>query len=110
MRYLFAVIASTTGPIPAGPEEIAAIDTFNEKIQSAGQRILAVGIAEPSSAVVFDNRSGAGLITHSPVVESDEFVAGLWIIQAESESVAHQLAAEASFACNRRIEVRPLLS
>jgi hypothetical protein len=88
---------------------MAAIDQFNEKIEVAGQRILAVGFENPSSSVVFDNRDGAGMMYRGPVVDSDEFMAGLWIIEAPSESAAHQLAADASRACNRRIEVRAIL-
>jgi hypothetical protein len=36
-------------------------------------------------------------------------VAGLWIIEAPDLDVALQLATEGSRACNRRIEVRPIL-
>ena len=108
MRFLFSVIANRKVQYFATSEEMQAIDTFNDKIEAAGQRILAVGIADPSTAVVFDNRDEAGLISNGPVVDSDDFVAGLWIINAESESVAHQLANEASLACNRKIEVRQI--
>jgi hypothetical protein len=36
-------------------------------------------------------------------------MAGFWIIEAENDTVAQALAAEASKACNRPIEVRPFL-
>jgi len=32
-----------------------------------------------------------------------------WIIDATTDAIAHELAAEASKACNRRIEVRRFL-
>ena len=59
--------------------------------------------------VVVDNRGGAGTVSHGPVVDADDFMAGLWILDVESETEAHALAAEASRACNRRIEVRAIL-
>ena len=34
---------------------------------------------------------------------------GFWVIEVSSEAEAHALAAEASQACNRRIELRPVL-
>jgi hypothetical protein len=43
------------------------------------------------------------------VVDADDFMAGLWIIDAPSESDVHRLAGEASQVCNRRIEVREIL-
>jgi hypothetical protein len=109
MRYLFAVIANRTGEVLADHDEMTAIDSFNEKIEAAGQRIMAAGIATPDQAVVFDFRGTRDSITHGTVVDSDLFMAGFWIIEAENDTVAHALAAEASKACNRPIEVRPFL-
>lgn len=63
MRYLFAVIASTNGPVPATDGEMDAIDAFNDRIESAGQRVIAAGVAAPDQARVFDNRNGQALVT-----------------------------------------------
>jgi hypothetical protein len=109
VRFLFAVIANRNQVLPANLDEMAAIDSFNEKIEAAGQRILAVGLQDPSSAVVFDNRSGEAARVNGPIVDADDFMAGLWVIEAPSEIAAHELAKEASRACNRRIEVRAIL-
>jgi len=109
MRYLFAVIASRSGTFAADPAEATAIDAFNARIEAAGHRVMAAGVAAPSEAMLFDNRNGAGIVTEGPAVDSDEFMNGFWVIDADDDSVAHALAAEASRACNRRIEVRPFL-
>ena len=109
MRYIFAVIANRTGEIQADHDEMTAIDSFNEKIEVAGQRIMAAGIAAPNESVVFDFRGTNDSITRGPIVDSDLFMAGFWIIEAENDTVAHALAAEGSKACNRPIEVRPFL-
>ncbi|MEY4174068.1 MAG: hypothetical protein RI900_1233 [Actinomycetota bacterium] len=109
MRYLFSVVTSQSGTVLATADEVAAIDAFNERLERAGQRVIAVGVASPEMAVTFDNRDDSGIVRPGPYVECDDFVAGFWIVDAEDEHVAHQLAADASKACNRRIEVRPLL-
>ena len=109
MRFLFAVIANKSKPVEANEHEAAAIDAFNDKIEARGQRLMAVGVAGPDQAQVYDNRDGRTSVTKGPVVDADDFMAGFWVIEAANDSEAHELALEASAACNRRIEVRPLL-
>lgn len=109
MRYLFAVIANRNVQVPATEGEAEAIDAFNARIETAGHRIMAAGVAAPDRARLYDNRDGRGLVTEGPAVDTDEFMAGFWVIEADNDSVAHSLALEASQACNRRIEVRPFL-
>ena len=109
MRYLFAVIADRATMLNANSQEATSIDAFNEKIDANGHRVMAVGIAGPDHAKLFDNRDGRGKVSERPAVDSDLFMAGFWIIEAETDSMAHELASEASRACNRLIEVRPLL-
>ena len=41
------------------------------------------------------------------LLESKEFLAGFWVIEAPHLDVALKLAAEGSKVCNRRLEVRP---
>lgn len=102
-------MADDNDPANATAEEAAAINVFNEMIEASGQRIFAAGIAGPDTSMVFDNRRGVGLVSAGSIGVSKEFMAGFWIIEAENFDAANVLAAEASFACNRRIEVRPLL-
>ncbi len=42
-------------------------------------------------------------------MESKEYLAGFWIMEAPDLDVVLRLAAEGSKACNRKIEVRPFL-
>ena len=107
MQYLVSVIDDTTDS--ASPDEEAAIDAFNEKLQAGGHWVFAGGLGSPSTATVIDNRDGQALITDGPFVESKEYLAGFWIIEAADLDVALKLAAEGSKACNRKVEVRPFL-
>jgi hypothetical protein len=105
MQYLVSVIDDTAGL--ATPDEMAAVDAFNDRLEAQGHWVFAGGLAAPSSATVIDNRDGAGLVTDGPFLESKEYLAGFWIMEAADLDVALELAAEGSKACNRKVEVRP---
>ena len=107
MQYLLSVIDDGTGP--ATSKEEAAIDVFNDGLQASGRWVFAGGLGSPSSATVIDNRGGQPVITDGPFVESKEYLAGFWIIEAADLDVALSLATEGSKACNRKVEVRPFL-
>ena len=107
MQYLVSVIFDQAGL--ATPEEMAAIDVFNDRLVADGHWVFAGGLAAPSSATVIDNRGGEAIFTDGPFVESKEFLAGFWVMEAADLDVALKLAAEGSKACNRKVEVRPFL-
>ena len=107
MNYLVSVIDDQTGS--ATPDEDAAIDVFNERLQAEGHWVFAGGLAAPSSATVIDNRGEEAMFTDGPFLESKEYLAGFWIMEAPDLDVALKLAAEGSKHCNRKLEVRPFL-
>jgi hypothetical protein len=107
MQYLFSVIHDAASLATA--TEMAAIDVFNERLQAEGHWVFAGGLGAPADATVIDNRGDDALFTDGPFVESKEYLAGFWIIEAADLDVALKLAAEGSTACNRKIEVRPFL-
>ncbi len=107
MKYLISVIDDTTGFATA--TEIAAIDAFNEGLQSQGHWVFAGGLASPSTATVIDNRGPKAVFTAGPFLASTEYVSGFWIIEAPNLAAALELAAAASAACNRKVEVRSFL-
>ena len=107
MQYLVSVIDDTAGF--ATPDEMAAINAFNDRLKVEGHWVFAGGLAAPSSATVIDNRGEEAMFTDGPFLESKEYLAGFWIIQAPDLDMALKLATEGSKACNRKIEVRPLL-
>ncbi|MDN5768290.1 MAG: YciI family protein [Humibacillus sp.] len=107
MQYLMSVIDDGTGPDT--PTEEAAIDAFNERLRSLGHWVFAGGLGSPDPATVIDNRGGQAVITDGPFLESKEYLAGFWIIEAPDLDVALRLAAEGSSCCNRKVEVRPFL-
>jgi len=115
MQYLMSVIddgqAEAAGSDnSASAAEAVAIDVFNDKLRAQGHWVFGGGLGRPLAATVVDNRSEAPMITDGPFLESKEFLAGFWIIEAADLDVALRLALDASKACNRKVEVRPFLS
>ena len=107
MQYLVSVIDDNAGS--ATPTEMAAINAFNDRLEAEGHWVFAGGLASPSTATVIDNRGEEVTFTDGPFLESKEYLAGFWIIEAPDLDVALKLAAEGSKHCNRKIEVRPIL-
>src|SRR6202161_2846734 len=107
MQYLVSVIDDTAGL--ATPDEMAAIDAFNDRLMAEGHWVFAGGLGAPSSATVIDNRGEEPLFTDGPFVESKEYLVGFWVMEAADLDVALKLAAAGSKACNRKVEVRPFL-
>ncbi len=107
MQYLVSVIHDKSDL--ATSDEQAAIDVFNDRLQAEGHWVFAGGLGGPSTATMLDNRGAEALVTDGPFVESKEYLAGFWIIEAPDLDVALKLATEGSRACNRKIEVRPFL-
>jgi hypothetical protein len=106
MQYLVSVIAD--GTKTSLPGEMAAIHAFNERLRAQGYWVFANGLAEPSTATVVDARGEEPVFTDGPFLESKEFLAGFWIIEAPDLDVALGLAAEGSKVCNRKLELRPI--
>jgi|ERR1700727_2766567 len=107
MQYLVSVIHDSDELAP--PEEMAAIDAFNDRLIAEGHWVFAGGLGSTRSATVIDNRGGEAMITDGPFLESKEYIVGFWIMEAADLDVALKLATEASRACNRKVEVRPFL-
>jgi hypothetical protein len=108
MQYFISVIDNTSNS--ATGNEMAAIDAFNDRLRADDHWVFAGGLASPSAATVIDNRGdGEAILTDGPFLESKEYLAGFWIIEAADLDAALKLAADGSKACNRKVEVRPFL-
>ena len=105
MQFLLSVIHDQ--PSLADPDEAAAIDVFNDRLRSEGHWVFAGGLGAPDDATVIDNRGGEAMVIDGPFLESKEYLAGFWVIEAPTLEVAFALASEGSKACNRKVEVRP---
>ena len=100
MQYLISVIHDQASL--ATPDEDAAIDVFNDRLQAEGHWVFAGGLGAPSTATVIDNRGGEAVVTDGPFVESKEYLVGVWVWEAPDLDVALKLATEASKVCDRK--------
>ena len=107
MKFIIFVIDDQTEK--ANSDEMDAIDAFNESLRINGHWITAAGIDHGRAATVLDNRAGAGLIEPGSLYDAPEHYSGFWLIEAADHDQALKLAAAGSFACNRKVELRPYL-
>lgn len=107
MRYLIAVIDTHSNS--GTPEEAAAVDAFNDMLETKGHWITAGGVEAPINSTIIDNRNGANIVGPGPLVEWPEYMSGFWIIDAADDATALDLAKQGSKACNRKVELRRYL-
>jgi hypothetical protein len=107
LKFIIFVIDGPSNPANSG--EMQEIDAFNEKLRAKGKWVTAAGIVGPERAVLIDNRNGKSEIREASLFEGSEYYSGFWLIEADSEEEAKQLALAGSLACNRRVELRPFL-
>lgn len=107
MRFIIFVIDGPDNP--ASPDEMQKIDAFNEKLRSKGHWITAAGIQSGANATLIDNRNNKGEVKAGSLFHASEHFSGFWLIEAESEDQAKELAMEGSHCCNRKVELRPYI-
>ncbi|MET8999868.1 YciI family protein [Amycolatopsis sp. Hca4] len=105
MQYLVSVIDDKVDPGRTDRQPV--IEEFNDRLIAEGYWVFAGGLADTDAATVVDNRGEQAVLSDGPFIESKEYLAGFWVWDVPDLDVALKLAAEASKACDRKIEVRP---
>lgn len=108
MQYLISVIDDKSSP--GSLDRLPAISAFNERLIAEGYWVFAGGLADTDAATVIDNRGEQSVFHDGPFIESNEYLAGLWVWDVPDLDVALRLATEASKVCDRKLEVRPFLA
>jgi hypothetical protein len=106
LRFIIFVIDSDSNS--GSSDEMHEIDNFNSELSRHNQLVMAAGMAGSPRGLLIDNR-GTKELVESGSLNGSEFYSGFWIIDAEDERQARELALEGSRACNRRVELRPFL-
>lgn len=104
MQYLVSVLNDSNDL--ATPDEAAAIDAFNDKLQAEGHWVFAGGLSAPASATVIDNRDGEAVMTDGPFVETKEWLGGLTIVDVPDDESARMWAGRVAEGCGWPQEVR----
>ena len=81
------------------------VGAFNEELTAAGKWVFGGGLMPASSAVVF--RPDGSTVTDGPFAETKEQIGGFWVITADTDDEARELARRASVACELPVELRP---
>jgi hypothetical protein len=103
------------------PEDFRAhigfMHQFNKELMEAGEWVDGQGLAAPAEARLVRAAADGAPVTDGPFPEAKEFLAGFWIVEADSPERAYQIAAKASAApgpggapLNMPIEVRQVMS
>ena len=85
---------------------IDAVDAFNGKLREAGAWVFAGGLQPIQTATTVDNTGAAPIVTAGPQTPAEEYLGGLWVIEASGPDAALEWAKAASKACAGPVEVR----
>ena len=107
MQYLVSVIDDRPSSPPRRRRPRSTCSTSGSRPTGTGSSPAAW--RRPARPPSSTTAASEPLFTDGPFVESKEYLAGFWIIEAPDLDVALKLAAEGSKACNRKVEVRPFL-
>jgi hypothetical protein len=96
---------------------IAFMIGLNKELRKSGELVSAEGLSFPDQAKLVRAGKDGVPITDGVFPESQEFLAGYWIVDVDSPERAYAIAAKASAApgpggapLNMPIEVRPIMS
>lgn len=100
------------------PQEFAAMGAFmtgfNKAIVDSGELVETRGLTAPVHARRIQLQNGAPVVTDGPYAETQEVLAGYWIVDCDSFDRATEIAAELSkcpgpaYASASVIDVRPI--
>lgn len=85
-----------------------AIDDLNTEMKAAGVRVFVGGLQRynlATSLTADDN--GHVTVTSGPYLQTNEHVAGFWVLEVESHDEAIAWGRKATIACRAPVEVRP---
>lgn len=108
MKFILFVIDSTTRS-PHSREEMMAIDALNEEMERAGHRLFACGLDSPQASQLIDFRGISTQLEQGTLMGLQEFYSGFWIVDVPNKEQAEAYAIKGSMACQRKIELRPIL-
>ncbi len=85
------------------PEELNAhigfMHALNKELKSAGEFVLAEGLAPPAAAkLVRAGKNGTPPVTDGVFPEAKEFLAGFWIVDVDRPERAYEIAGKVSLA------------
>ena len=98
-RSYDAMAGKSTEGFPAlSPEDFAAIETFmnsfTEDLDESGELIAGYGLAAPGGTRRIQLQNHAPVVTDGPYAETQEVMAGFWVVDTESLDRATEIASK----------------
>ncbi|WP_227999990.1 YciI family protein [Nocardia australiensis] len=94
------LVGKETGKPAWTADEFTAVVEFmgelNKRLEQSGELVGTGGLAEPVHTRRITTRDGAPFVTDGPYAETQEVLAGYWIVECESFDRATEIAAELS--------------
>lgn len=130
MKFMISTYASqqdydgmagkATGRAAWSAEDLAAMGAFmqqlNERLDESGELVETRALAAPVHTRRLGTRDGAPVVTDGPYAETEEVLAGYWIVDCASFDRATEIAAEfekcplpAFAAANAYADIRPVI-
>ncbi|WP_369137192.1 YciI family protein [Modestobacter versicolor] len=110
-QYLLSVVTPAEGGEPPTPDELTAImsrvEAVQTRVRQAGAWVFAGGLAAPSSATVLRPKGDEVLLVDGPFAEGKEYLGGLSVIDVADLDEALRWGREFVAAIGLPIEVRP---
>lgn len=109
MRYAMFVVMdpeATAQDASAAPP----IEGWFEEMTARGVYLQGIRLQPPDQAKTVRVRGGEVLVTDGPFTESREWIAGIAILEVESEQEAIEQALKHNMAYEGRLELRPIHS
>ncbi|WP_246011402.1 YciI family protein [Nocardia mexicana] len=89
---------------------------FNQELEASGELVETRGLAAPVHTRRVGNRGGTAFVTDGPYAETQEVLAGYWVVECESFDRATEIAARlqgcpapADVYANAYADIRPIM-
>ena len=108
MRFMMLVKAnkdSEAGVLPS-KELLAAMGQFNEEMAKAGVLLAGEGLHASSKGARIKCSGKARIVTSGPFGQTNELLAGFWLIQVASMAEALEWASRIPFTDGEEVEIR----
>lgn len=111
MKYMLLIHLNPKAHEALSEEEQAAVGTAHEKlmavIKETGEFVTAEALAEPAKTTVVRVRDGKTATSEGPLVDSEAYFCGYYIVDVAGKDRAVELAAMIPDAQWSAVEVRP---
>ena len=106
MLFMYPNVADDQWDTDLPPEDVAAMQKYNEELLQAGVLLAADGLHDPSAGARVRNVDGKNVVTDGPFAEAKEVVGGYWILDVKTPEEAKEWASRVPLGEGDFVELR----